>query len=321
MPVAFQSSTSIASNELLVDAIATFAAANGWTIEGNSLVGAVRTVTLRKPGVSDYVHIFTTSTNQVRMRASVSYDPAFPPGQQVAVTPTDCVINNLLGPYPNVWFFADGNEINVVVRRSDTTGAYSHMAFGVLTKYGVYSGGTFIDGSFFNTTTTSSGQWDSTNDHGMFGYGNANYGFVRVDADAPVNKWFPICNTNAADIAFSGVGPLGAANTYSANQLSPTYDLGRLINGADDNVFSGRSILHVIDLVFRRQGTPVYLSPAGYIANTRYVSLAKFDPERELSIADETWMVFPVVRKATESSTSGAPNASGNNGFAIRKVA
>jgi len=319
--VAFQTSTSIASNELLVDAIATFAAANGWTIESNTLVAAVRTVTLRKPGVSDYIHIFTASTNQIRMRASTSFDPAFPPGQQVGVTPADCQVNNLLGPYPNVWFFANGDEINIVVRRSDTTGAYSHMAFGVLTKYGTFNGGTFIDGSYFNPTGSSSGNWDANNDHALFGYGNNAYGYIRIDADSLVNKWFPICNTSAADIAFSGVGPLGSANMYSANQLGPTYDLGRLINGADDNVFSGRSILHVIDIMFRRQGTPVYLSPAGYISNTRYVSLAKFDPEQELSIADETWMVFPVVRKGAESSTSGAPNASANNGYAIRKVA
>lgn len=318
--MAFQSSTSIASPDVLIDTLATFAAANGWTVESNTVNLGSRVLTLRKPGVSDYIHIYNTDVNRIRLRASVGYNSALPPGSQTGVTADDCLVNNLAGPYPAVWFFADGNEINVVVRRSDTTGAYSHFAVGVLTKYGSFAGGTFIDGTYFNATGFFSGRWDSDSDHAMFGFGNQFPGYVRADADGLTNKWYEFSGYNSSDIAHTGVGPLRVAATYSANQVTSTYDIARLINAADDNTFSGRSILQVLDVLIRRQGSPVYVSPIGYVANTRYVSLAKFDPEQELTIADETWMVFPVVRKAQESTVNDAPNASENNGYAIRKV-
>lgn len=319
--MAFQSSTAIASCEQLVNAIATFAAANGWTIDRNTINLTSRTVTMHKAGVSDYIHIYNTDVNQIRMRASVGYDGALPPSMQPGVTVQDALANALQGPYPNVWFFADGNEVNIVVRRSDTTGAYSHMAFGVLSKYGDYNGGTFVDGSFWQLTSTSSGWWNSSC-HGLFSYGQLNMGFVRADADGLTNKWFGFngAPSGVNDYATTGGAPLSAATTYSTNQQASTFEVGRMANAADANTFSGRSILHVIEVSVRRQGDPIYYSPIGYVANTRFMSLAKFDPEQELSIADETWMVFPVVRKAAHSTANGAPNASENNGFAIRKV-
>lgn len=319
--MAYQSSTSISSPDQLIDALAAFCAANGWTVERNTLVASARTLTVRKAGITDYIHIYNTSNSQIRMRASVGYDGALTPAAQPNVSPADTLANALVGPYPNVWFFSDGDEINIVVRRSDTTGAYSHIAFGRLTKYGSYVGGTFVDGTFFNLTGAQSGTWDTNTDHALFGFGQMSVGYIRVDADGATNRWVPITsNSSATDVAHSGVGPLRVANTYSGNQLGSTFDISRLINAADANSFSGRSILYPIEFLVRRTGTPIYHSPAGYIANTRYVSLAKFDPEAELSIADETYMLFPVVRKASESSSSDAPNASGNNGFAIRKV-
>lgn len=321
--MAYQTSSTIASNAALIDAIATFAAANGWTVDRNTLTGANRVVTLHKAGVTDYIHLFNTNTSEVRMRASVGYDSGLAPGAQPNVTPADCISNNLVGAYPMVWFFADGDEINIVVRRADTNGAYSHISFGRITKYGTFTGGTYIDGSYFNSTGSSSGTWDSVNDHGLFGHGSANNGYMRIDADGATNKWFPIYGNSSAsgDVAFSNVGPLSAANAYSANQRYPTYDISRFINAADDNTFSGRSVMQVIEFYCTRTGSPLYVSPVGYSANTRYVSLAKFVPEQEYPVADDTWVVFPVVRKAASSSTGGAPNASDNNGFAIRKVA
>lgn len=320
--MAFQSSTAIASCEQLVNAIATFAAANGWTIDRNTITLGARTVSMHKVGVSDYVHIYNTDVNQIRLRASVGYDGGQPPSLQPGVTPQDALANQLQGPYPNVWMFADGDEINIVVRRSDTTGAYSHMAFGVLTKYGTYNGGTFVDGSYFQTGS-SSGSWNAAC-HGLLSFGWTNMGFVRADADGLTNKWFAINgapSSSVYDIATTGSGPLGEAKLYTSNMLESTVEVGRMANAADANTFSGRSILHPIEVSVRRQGTPIYVSPIGYVANTRFVSLDKFDPEQELSIASETYMLFPVVRKGAHSSTTGAPNASENNGLAIRKVA
>lgn len=320
--MAYLTSTSITSSDNLIDALANFAAANGWTVVRNNVVGSVRTTTLRKAGVTDYVH-FLTAGSEVILRASVGYDAEQPATSQPDQTPYNCICNNLAGPYPRVWFFANGDEIHVVIRRSDTTGAYAHMAFGRLTKYGTFTGGTYIDASYFSQATFNSGTWDG-NDHALFGYGPTNYGFIRVDADGAVNSWKEMYQTvggSVANAVLSGMGPLNAASLYSQNMDGTTYETGRFVNATDDNVFSGRSFLHMIEYHVRRSGSPTYFSPIGYIDNTRMVSLAKFDPEQEISVATEDWVVFPVVRKAAQSSTPGAPNASDNNGYAIRKVA
>lgn len=321
--MAYQSSTSIAANQNLIDAIASFAAAVGWTVERNTLVGANRTVTLRKPGVTDYIHIFNTDTGNVRMRASVGYDAGLAPSAQPNVSPADTIINALTGPYPVVWFFADGDCVHVVVRRSDITGAYAHIMFGALTKYGAYAGGTYVDGTYFGTSGGGTGAWGG-DDHAPFGLGyTVTRGYLRCDADGVSNRWFPTSASDAGTTqthADGGVGPEGSVNMYSGGQGYSTYDITRLVYYADNNTFSGRSFLQLIQINVPRAGSPQYVSPAGFVGNLRYVSLAKFDPEQELSIAGETWMVFPVARKAAGSSTSGAPIGTGIFGFAIRKV-
>ena len=74
------------------------------------------------------------------------------------------------------------------------------------------------------------------------------------------------------------------------------------------------------EIAVRRAGTPTYYSPAGVVSTVRAVSLAKFAPEDELSIASENWVVFPIVNKRAETGGTGDPHASGNVGFAVRKT-
>lgn len=309
--MAYLSSTSLASNQLLVNAIASFAVSAGWTEERNTLSGSNRTVTLRKPGTSDYVHLFNTNASEIRMRGSVGFDAGATIPLQPGASPADTVVNNLTGPYPVVWMFAEGDEVHVVVRRSDITGAYAHLTFGTVAKYGGFDGGTYVDGTYFLATGSGSGAWGN-GAHGPWGAGTGTVGYVRCDADAAVDKWWP---------TMGGVGRLTNANMYSANQAGSTYDIARYAGAADDNVFSGRSFLQVVELEIPRAGTPLYVSPIGYVRNTRFVSLAKFDPEQEVTIAGDVWVMFPVARKAASSSASGAPIGTENAGFAIRKVA
>lgn len=322
--MAYQLSTTIASNDALINAICLFAAANGWTVDRNGLVGANRTATLHKAGVTDYIHLYNTDDALVRSRVSVGYNASVAPSAQPNVSPADGITNALVGPYPSVWFFADGDEIDVVIRRADIQGAYAHIVFGKIQKYGSYNGGTYADGSFFNVGASSSntGTWGTTDDHGTFGWGRANCGYMRVDSDGVENRFFPIfSSSNAPDgKVISGVGPIAAANMYSANQTYSTSLEAHIINTADDNIFSGRSVFQNIEFSVRRDGTPAYFSPIGYVKNRRYASLAKFDPEQEVTVGGEVWMMFPVARKAAGSSVNGAPIGTDNNGFAIKKV-
>lgn len=313
--MAHSTSTSTASVHDLIDNLATFAAAAGWTVERNTLSGTNRTLTLRRPE-SDYVHVYNTDQGWLRMRASTGYDGALAPAAQPGVTPEDCITARLTGPYPKVWFFSEGSEVVVVVRRADQNGAYASFAFGVIQKYGSYAGGTFIDGTYFNASGSNSGRW-SGSDHGLLAYGTSGAGYVRADADGESGQWLRL----ATAAALVQSGPPGVANMYSTNQSGATFSTARLMGAADDNTFSGRSMLFPIEIAIRRAGTPTYYSPAGVVSTVRAVSLAKFAPEDELSIASETWVVFPIVNKRAETGGNGDPHASGNVGFAVRKTA
>lgn len=313
--MAYQTSTTIASCQLLINAIAIFVATAGWTVERNVLSGANRTVTLRKVGTTDYIHLFNTANDAIRMRASVGYDDAQPIASQPNVTPADSIVNNLLGPYPTVWMFASGDNVHVVVRRSDITGGYTHLLFGAVSKYGAYAGGTYIEGTYFDSTGGGSGSW-SGSDHAPFGLGSQSLGYIRCDADAQVNKWWALREPNTALYAWGNVCPPTSVQSYTGYG-----DISRWLYAADDNVFSGRSFLHVIDVFVPRDGGSLYASPIGYADNLRLVSLAKFEPEQEITIASETWTVFPIARKAAPGSASGAPIGTGDMGYAIRKVA
>ena len=312
--MAHSTSTSTASVHDLIDNLATFAAAAGWTVERNTLSGTNRTLTLKRPE-SDYVHVYNTSQGQLLMRASTGYDGALAPTAQPGVTPEDCITARLTGPYPKVWFFSEGSEVVVVVRRADQNGAYASFAFGVIQKYGTYAGGTFVDGTYFDQSAWGSGNWTDS-DHGLLAYGSSGAGYVRADADGVPGQWMRLSGAEALVQS----GPLSAAGMYSANQGGATYSSARLMGAADDNTFSGRSMLFPIEIAIRRAGTPTYYSPAGVVSTVRAVSLAKFAPEDELSLASETWVVFPISNKRAETGGDGDPHASGNVGFAVRKT-
>lgn len=307
-------STSTSSVHDLIDNLATFAAAAGWTVVRNTIAGTNRTLTLKR-AESDYVHVFNNAPGRLLLRASTGYDGALPPAAQPGVTPEDCITARLVGPYPKVWFFAGGTEIAVVVRRADQNGAYASFAFGVLQKYGTYAGGTFVDGTYFDRTGGGSGSWGS-GEHGLLAYGSSGAGYVRADADGVSGQWMRLASADA----LVQNGPLQVANIYSTNQAGSCYPVARLLGAADDNTFSGRSLLYPAEIRIRRAGSPTYYSPAGYVDSVRSVSLAKFSPEDELSIASETWVLFPIVAKRAQSGASGAPHASDDVGIAIRKV-
>ncbi|HDS1194601.1 TPA: hypothetical protein QDZ94_002868 [Stenotrophomonas maltophilia] len=69
----------------------------------------------------------------------------------------------------------------------------------------------------------------------------------------------------------------------------------------------------------RRVGASPYLSPVGVVIGTRACSIAKLEPEQEVTIGDETWVVFPWLRKLAMSTASNATPATGNYGWAVRK--
>ncbi|HDS1139141.1 TPA: hypothetical protein UM343_003055 [Stenotrophomonas maltophilia] len=323
--MAYAEFSNIPNLQTLIDLVVQFAQANGWTVERNSLSGANRTATLRIPGVSDYIHLFNSDQLSLRSRLSIGYDGGAAPASQPLVSPRDVSTYELVGAFPRLKLFSNGYAIHVAISQA-IAGEYRHHAFGVLEKAGAYTGGTYVDGTYWARTGGYSGMVSSSgNNVVLFGFNTSNTGcgHVRADSteDGRTNSYNLLCNyfgssLNAEGQAGSSVGTIAQATSSSS------YDsnwLGYALGGADENIFSGRSILHPIQLNVRRAGASPYLSPLGRVSGLRACYLEKLEPEQEITIGDDTWMVFPWLRKLAMSSVTNAPPASGNYGWAVKK--
>lgn len=309
--MAYQEQSTLAGPDVLINNLMNFAAANGWTVARNNLAGSNRTATLRKEGVTDYIHVYNTDALYIRMRVSVGYDAGLPPAGQPDVS-GESFTSLLEGPYPMCFFFASQDQIwvSVAIARS---GEYRHFTFGRLDKAGVYTGGTYVDGT----------DWPVTNYPATFSYKHIPFqgayfsggglGYIRADIpnDDRANWFHAIgAQSHLASIAYGETGEVGHGTAAS------------LVYRADRNAFSGRSILHAIPLYVRRTGSETYFSPMGIVQDVRYCSINKFEPEQEITIGGDVWKLFPVAAKRpiTGAPETG-PAGSGDYAFAIKKVA
>ncbi|ASE54601.1 TPA: hypothetical protein QEK30_004077 [Stenotrophomonas maltophilia] len=324
--MAYAEFSNVSNVQTLIDLVVQFVQANGWTVERNNLAGANRTATVRIPGVSDYVHLFNTDQLSLQSRLSIGYNGAVDPASQPLPSPRSVSTLGLVGPFPRVKLFANGTAIHVAIAQA-TAGEYRHHAFGVLAKAGAYDGGTYVDGTYWPLNSSSSGVIStSAPTVVLFGFNTNGLGCGQVRADSVEdgrsNSYHMICNTYGGSLGTEGQAGSGVGPSYQGSSNDITLDhlwLGRALGNADENIFSGRSILHPIHLWVRRAGTTPNLSPIGEVIGLRACYLEKLEPEQEITIGDETWVVFPWVRKLTMVSGSGQPPASNAYGWAIRK--
>lgn len=308
--------TSVANPQTLIDLLASFCAANGWTIERNTLAGNNRTLTVRKPGVSDYVHIYNTEQLSVMMRVSVGYTAANPPSTQPNVS-AECRTDLEAGVYPRLSLFANGDSVWAAVSIA-ASGEYRHFTFGVVEKIGVYEGGTYCDCTYWGRDSNAWQTWQGTNTTPFYPNGNTstqNRGWMRVNvaADGRVNHMFGMGSADS--------GTLPSA-TRSSVSLSSTAE-GLMASNGDQNTFSGRSIFHVIPIYVTRTGSTTFYSPVGLVSGVRWGNINKFEPEQEVTIGSDVWVVYPPIAKRPRVSGTSAtrqPGASGDACYAILKT-
>jgi hypothetical protein len=312
--MAYQDSANLAGPDVVIGQVLTFAAANGWTIERNNLVGGNRTATIRKAGVTDYIHLYNTDALHVRMRISIGYDSGALPSAQPDVSGENLTLLGT-GPYPTTFFFASQDQVWITVAIA-ASGEYRHFTFGRLDKAGAYTGGTYVDSTYWDTIAYARNfsfkQVPFQAQH--YGLYN-NYGRLRADIpdDARTN-WFHQMGApgDQASIVYgeAGDGEIGNAGTAAI-----------LVNRADKNAFSGRSVFQVIPLYVKRIGSQVYWSLLGTVQDVRYCSINKLEPEQEITIGSDVWKVFPVAgKRSLVNSSAGGPAGSGDYGYAIKKV-
>jgi hypothetical protein len=280
--------TSATSVPDFIDKLATFAGANGWTVHRNDLAGALRTLTVSKGG--DYVHVWNTTSTDILIRASVGYDGGLAPSSQPNQSVSSGAANTGTGPFSNVFFFENASCLFAVIEIS--SGIFRHLCFGLLTKYGAYTGGTFFDAVYLEASYNPEQPMEYRN-HPLFGnfsQSQANCGGVRCDVDGNSNYFAPFRYqpAYATPVASGGFGAYGAGD-YPNRVTDAFYN--RSINS-----WSGVTPLQPVKIRVERTGS-VYYSEIGHVPGIRFLNMTRFQVGDEFSVGPDTWKVFPWIRK------------------------
>lgn len=319
--------TTADSPEDLIDVIVTFAQANGWTVDGNTIDGSLRTAAIHRSG--DIVMLYNENTTSLVLRGCTAYNPANPPASQTNVSnPTPCNLG--AGPYSTVYLFTDTTPAEHVYAVVQTTGGiYYHIALGMLEKFGTYTGGTFFDSLYWKRTTASQVfRWGSQHsalfDYGLGVDGSTDplrCGNIRCDipADGITNAWAQMGRSftepSTAHRVRSGLYSGLTENTNGASWLT-THAYTR--NAAP---FSAQVMLGTIRFDVYRDGVTPHWSPIGTVPNLRYLNMQRYSAGQEISVGGDTWKVFPMIRYGVGSDTGVADNPwSDYHGYAYKKV-
>lgn len=299
----------------LVDKISTFAQAAGWTEDRNDLVTTNRTVTLHKGG--DYIHLWNDNDSGVKVIGSIGYDSGEVPTNQTLGANNPCIAPIGVGPYTKVYMFADNSpaeHVHVVIEA--TAGVFFHLSFGLLDKFGSYTGGTYFDASYWPHSSPTSQTYNGFHNKAIFdstslltftaGQVPCN---VRLDiaADGLSNSWFH-ANSLATNRLFTSlygtqVGPDSPAMNAAYYRNSAT--------------FSGQVLLQPIQVAAIRTGG--LWSPIGEFPNVRVTNMERYNPADEITIGSDVWKIFPFVRKGSSANFT-TEAYSQNRAFAYKKV-
>lgn len=304
--------TSIGTPDAVINQIVLFAAAAGWTVERNNLVGSSRTATLRRSGI--YIHLWNPDAVSVQIVGSTGYSAGAAPNAQPGGSPSIGRANIGVGPYAKLFLFAGTSpteHVHIQIERQ--TGLCRMVSFGELEKVDAFTGGTFYDATCWTETgsAVSRGAWTNSS-HPCFASGAPivnNFGAVHAPADGKTWARFN-SSDSTSNRAWTGLNN-GTGDTASGEgALTALFNL-------DINAMDNRRVGHPIRVDVSR---PAVWTPLGVLPGVRYIRMDVFDFGQEVTDVDSlVWKIFPMVRKGS-SPTGAAEDYSGWNGYAILKT-
>ena len=311
--MAYQETTGNSPDDV-IDKIATFAAAAGWTVVKNDLVGSNRELILKRTG-SDYIQVWNNSTSNIYITGYVEYDPLKTYDAQVGYAGNFAQANVGVGPYANVFMFSDNDpsdHVHVVIEMSG--GRFRHLSFGMIDKLGTWTGGTYFDAVTWSHVAIYQNSWNNARCRGLFDtggtVGTSRSGAIRCDipADGRTNAWAQV-RQNASYNARTGL------DEAQSNQSNGDGYLTTQCYNRNNPPFSGQVTLGTIRADVVRTGG--FYSVMGSYPNVRYLGMARYSPGQEITVGPDTWKVFPMVRKG---SGAQGEDYSQNHAYAYKKV-
>lgn len=238
---------------------------------------------------------FTSTTNGQRLQTSMG-------------------VFNIAPTYVGYSFFTDGQ--GVFASLEITSGVFAHMAFGNVTKAGIYDGGAYLTANNFRG---GGGGWldikdFSQGDGGMVFGGREN--FAQSDQGGGCYIRYNIGGSNDTD--FLKLGGSDASNRLAASgTLPPDYEPdGEAFSSDEDSFHMGMFELMIdaspSEVTFVSPLLPVYMFkqyhidflenivPLGHVPNVASISMKQL-ADKELVNTD--WRVFPLCSQIDQSST------------------
>lgn len=285
--MAYQTSAPASTSALISDLI-TFAVASGGVSLGNTWTFTASSVNYTARALlrdSQYINIAwkTTSPDRVYLNTSTNNPTT---GALTAQTACSTVNKEIvLGTSPvRYHMFADGYSTHCAVEWLG--GAYQHINLGHLEKIGTYTGGAYVDGSWWNPSYYAqdgdSGSYHNrpfdlisvASTYGRCGHVRATYGGNTIHS-----------------LGLNAGNPGGAACNVNSWAGSSIY-LDRTPIGRSPNSYNGRAglIPVLIALGETDSGTPASVIPIGQVRNAAHINIANLNPG-DMVLTD--WMVFP----------------------------
>lgn len=292
--MAYQENTGNSPDDA-IDKIATFAAANGWTIHTNTLAVSNRTLVLRKSG--DYLQIWNEDNATINITGFIGYDPLLTYSQQSGYAGVYAQASAGVGPYSQLYLLADtspSEHVHVVIEAA--SGIVSHLSFGALDPLGIWTGGTYFDATWWDPTYFDAYKWRADSSPLFDCYGNPVFvGAVRCDipADGHSNTWAPLDRDAAFRVRTGLYGATADSSDGHGYLTTQCYH-------RNDPPFSGQVTLGTVRCDVIRPGG--FWSPIGTYPNVRYLNMARYVPGQEITVGAEVWKVFPMRRKGVGQS-------------------
>lgn len=315
--MAYETSSATNANGIL-DALRLFASAQGWIVDNWSDISNGKWLALHKGTM--YVNLITDSTKtdstgQIYLRGATGYNGGLSYDSQPGMRSDTvwCYVNDLsVGPFVSHHFFAGDTFIHCVIEVQ--SGRYTHLGFGILDKYGAYTGGEYVYGCrWLLGSTIGSGDAAYSTNYAPFS-GGSNSSHVRFEehdcVQATYNNWALISGAPASNInAVTGLC-LRANISIHVVTISNLYI-------QQPNHFNGVSNLFPLNILMGRRGNNTSL--LGCPKDMRYINMKNLDSGQEIVLGTDTWMIFPFKQKGEQIVGNDTP-FSAWNAFAFKKV-
>lgn len=298
----------------IVNQIAVFAGANGWTVVRNVMPSTVRTATLRL-GSGPYLHIYNEGNTEVRLRASTGYDDTKTIAEQPGASLTTARTNLGTGPYVAMHLFGNAAPKDCIYAAIEVaSGQFRHVGFGDSVQIGTWSGGFFFDATSLALGGVYSDPFTTYNHHLFTHYHNGG-----LNNNPPIGGVF-LPSVSANYFAPPSATVPGVLNRVEAfhggeNQTPDYTSRGRTVYGFYDrsvSAWSGVTPMQPIKLRVSRDSG--YWSELCELPCIRYLNIARFAPGQEISVGGVVYKVFPWGRKGTGSGYTN------NHGYAYLKT-